>query len=154
MFHVPEEWRPVRGFPGYEVSSLGRVRDLYGLRKTSPDKDGYPRLHLRKDKKQYYRGVHRLVCEAFHGPPPFQGAQALHRDGNKSNTSPDNLYWGTHKQNMLDMVKSGTHCRGERHPDAQLTAEQVSCIRKEAYTHTYSTLAENMVYHFRISTTL
>lgn len=51
-----------------------------------------------------YRGknykVHRLVCEAFHGPPPFKGAVVIHIDENALNNRPENLRWGTQKENL------------------------------------------------------
>jgi hypothetical protein len=44
--------------------------------------------------------VHRLVCEAFHGPPPFEKAVVIHIDENALNNRPENLRWGTQKENM------------------------------------------------------
>jgi hypothetical protein len=44
--------------------------------------------------------VHRLVCLAFNGPPPFEGALVLHIDENGLNNRPGNLMWGTQKENM------------------------------------------------------
>ncbi len=44
--------------------------------------------------------VARLVCEAFHGPAPFPRAVAMHKDENSRNNAPDNLEWGTQKQNL------------------------------------------------------
>jgi hypothetical protein len=48
--------------------------------------------------------VAQLVCAAFHGPKPFAKAEALHGDGNCLNDRPGNLRWGTHKENMEDMM--------------------------------------------------
>lgn len=44
--------------------------------------------------------VHKLVCEAFHGPKPFDGAVVIHIDENALNNRPENLKWGTMKENM------------------------------------------------------
>lgn len=49
-------------------------------------------------RKKTYK-VHRLVCEAFHGPPP-DGADTLHLDENPANNRPENLKWGTRKENL------------------------------------------------------
>ena len=50
-----------------------------------------------------YRGrtykIHRLVCEAFHGPAP-PGAEVLHCNEHALDNCPGNLRWGTHKENM------------------------------------------------------
>lgn len=72
--------------------------------------------------------VHRLVCEAFHGPAP-EGYQAAHLDGNPMNNSAANLAWKTAKQNTADKISHGTHQAGENHPRARLTAEQVAALR-------------------------
>ena len=44
--------------------------------------------------------VHRLICEAFNGPPPFENAVAMHRDENAANNRPTNLKWGTQRENL------------------------------------------------------
>jgi hypothetical protein len=51
-----------------------------------------------------YRGknykVHRLVCEAFHGPAPEGKNVVIHLDENALNNKPENLRWGTQKENL------------------------------------------------------
>lgn len=51
-----------------------------------------------------YRGktykVHRLVCEAFHGPAPFEGAVVMHLDEDARNNRPENLAWGSQRENL------------------------------------------------------
>lgn len=44
--------------------------------------------------------VHQLVCEAFNGPKPFDGAVVMHVDENAANNRADNLQWGTQKENL------------------------------------------------------
>lgn len=56
--------------------------------------------------------VHRLVCEAFHGPPPFDGAVVIHLDEDAHNNKPENLKWGTQKEN-LNMPKFKEYLRSE-----------------------------------------
>ena len=62
---------------------------------------------LRRDQMRYgyyYKGknykVHRLVCEAFNGPPPFDKAIVMHLNDDATNNRPENLAWGTHKENL------------------------------------------------------
>lgn len=50
-------------------------------------------------KKKCYK-VARLVAEAFHGPAPFPRAVVMHLDEDSSNNCPENLQWGTQKQNL------------------------------------------------------
>lgn len=65
----------------------------------------YLGMHDRKEGKNYK--VHRMVCEAFHGPPPFDGAVVIHLDENGLNNRPENLKWGTQKENMnMPKIKS------------------------------------------------
>ena len=44
--------------------------------------------------------VARLVCEAFHGPPPDDKPLCLHGDEDSRNNRADNLRWGTPSENM------------------------------------------------------
>jgi len=69
-----------------------------------------------------YRGknykIHRLICEAFYGPPPDGRNVVLHADENGTNNSADNLSWGTQKENLnakgfIEYCKSRT---GENSP--------------------------------------
>lgn len=62
--------------------------------------------------------VHKAVCEAFHGLPPFPKAVVIHIDENALNNRPENLRWGTQKEN-LNMPKFLEYCRnrtGENSP--------------------------------------
>ena len=44
--------------------------------------------------------VARLICEAFHGPPPSRKPQCLHLDENARNNLPQNVMWGTQRENL------------------------------------------------------
>lgn len=62
--------------------------------------------HLgKKDRRFYVRydyvlyRVSILVTAAFHGPKPFDRAEAIHIDENSMNNRADNLRWATHKEN-------------------------------------------------------
>lgn len=106
-----EIWKSVPSLPEYEASSLGRVRRVpylasmphgglrsYGGRAHfgvwSKDQLRYLLIFRKKTYK-----VHRLVCEAFHGRPPA-GSDTLHVDENPANNRPENLKWGTRKENL------------------------------------------------------
>lgn len=128
-----EDWRPVVRYEGlYEVSSLGRVRSLertylrHGflisvrprLMKLSIDpRRGSRSVTLRKNLKPARIYVHRLVCEAFHGPAPDGKPYVLHWDDNPANNFPENLRWGDKRDNAQDAIRNGvdantrkTHC--------------------------------------------
>ena len=72
-----------------------------------------------------YRGrnykIHRLICEAFHGPAPEGSNIVLHLNEDATDNRPENLAWGTQKQNLnatgfIEYCKSRT---GENSPVAK-----------------------------------
>jgi hypothetical protein len=114
----PAVWRDIPDWEGfYQVSSDGQVRSLgrwvfskRGVRirrkgkvlAQSTNPQGYKIVVLSRRGKQYGYGVHRLVCIAFHGPPPSDKHETAHWDGSKDNNVPDNLRWATGTENQLD----------------------------------------------------
>lgn len=104
-----ERWLPVRGFPGYTVSDMGRVRGPQKMLSCNPTHaDGRLRVVLYRRGKKYTRLVYRLVLEAFVGPCP-PGHEARHYpDNDRSNNRLSNLSWSTHLVNANDMVRHGT----------------------------------------------
>ena len=102
-----EEWKQIRGFPGYEVSNYGRIRSLarnykYGshgiiVLKTN-DRHGYRGVTLFRDGKRHYKAVHRLVAEAFISNPDDLPI-INHKDEDRTNNRVDNLEWSTYKYN-------------------------------------------------------
>ena len=57
------------------------------------------------------------------------GMCVCHTCDNKICVRPDHLFLGTIQDNTADRDAKGRQCRGERHPDAKLTEEQVRLIR-------------------------
>lgn len=98
--------------------------------------DGYTHITLvsPETRKRTNKLVHRLVCEAFHGPEPFPEAMALHKDHVRTNCAEDNLYWGTRADNTADRVEAGKSHRpkGESNPKAKLSWDLVREIRQKA----------------------
>ena len=132
----PERWLPVPDYEGfYEVSSLGRVRSLVRMtargrrggrmKETPPGTCGYPVVSLWAHGTGRTVAVHVLIAAAFLGSRPA-GMEVRHLDGDPSNCVLSNLAYGTHAENMRDMLahgtarKPGTHCsRGHKYPDRQ-----------------------------------
>jgi hypothetical protein len=69
--------------------------------------------------------VHLAVMKAFGPPKPFDGAEVRHRDGVETNNVPDNLTWGSRRQNSQDKK---WHKGQENY---KLTVEQVREIKYE-----------------------
>lgn len=70
--------------------------------------------------------VSRMVCEAFHGQRPFPKAVVMHLDDNPSNNKPENLKWGSQKEN-LNSPKFLAYCRsrtGENSPTIKAKMKQ------------------------------
>lgn len=147
-----EVWKVSYCDSKYEVSSQGRVRFI-GLPSVVIRKDSKGKSHIRNRKalnvlKPYKnrdgyllvtiskkrRGVvHRMVCWAFHGPPPFPKAEVNHLDGNKLNNNDWNLEWSTRSKNIKHSFDKLNHPRlqGSKNPFSDLTEELVLKIREE-----------------------
>lgn len=137
MVVMVEEWRPIPSFPGYEASSLGRIRSLD---RTKTNRNGVVRKYTGRvlrphiGNKGYARvrpnnvdptGIAPLVCEAFHGLKPSPLHEVAHNDGTKDNDVPGNLRWATHAENMDDKIKHRTICRGATHGRSKFTEASV-----------------------------
>jgi HNH endonuclease len=124
-------WLPVPSLsPLVEASDEGLVRIIPY---PSPMPYGGTRMYGGKPRRGCWDGdryvinikglrytfkVARLVCEAFHGPPPLGKPCVLHRDENPRNNRPENLMWGTQKEN-LNAPGFLVYCRsrtGKNHP--------------------------------------
>lgn len=131
-----EQWKPVPSKPGLMASSFGRVKlpdgvaplPNGGIRKYEPKPTFGVKTRASKTARHEYMGlynkkygnmkVHRVVCEAFHGPAPFERAVVIHLDENALNNQASNLVWGTQKEN-LNMPKFIEYCKartGENSP--------------------------------------
>lgn len=76
------------------------------------------------------RSVHVLACERRNGLAPTRRHEVAHSCGTPACMNYRHLRWATHAENMADRVQHGTHNRGELHPQAVLTADQVVEIRR------------------------
>ena len=123
-----EEWRTVVGYPTYEVSSLGNVRNRRGHILKPYKHLGYPGVALWRDGSQRTRAIHRLVCETFHGPAP-DGQEVRHLNGRRDDNRTINLAWGTQKENAADRRLHGTNAAGLKNGRAKLTDSDVLEIR-------------------------
>ena len=113
---LPEEgeeeiWKPAPGYEDrYQISSFGNLKNAKTgiLRKLDSDHCGYPIVCLKKydpdTKKQKVHCVyiHRLVCEAFNGPPTPENNICDHIDRCIVNNYYKNLHWTDHSGNRLN----------------------------------------------------
>ena len=143
MSEFTERWRPTPGLRSYEVSDRGRVRRSLPGRGTRVGRvlssfllsGRYPAVTLMRDDGSWGPySVHRLVCWAFHGPPPSDRHHAAHRDGNALNNTASNLRWASPKENEADKELHGTRRLGSEHANAILDEVTVLDVVKRIST--------------------
>lgn len=85
-------YKVIPEFPMYMANEDGEILSLYNHKKRKPwvGRDGYPRITLWKDGKQYTIEVHRLVMMAFTEKPEGRG-EIHHLDHDKTNNAVSNL---------------------------------------------------------------
>lgn len=92
--NMPETYKPIVGFPLYEVSDFGNVRNIKTCKilKNRPNGNGYLRVDLRNEGKTFKKYVHRLVAETFlDNFADFEHVN--HKDEIKTNNHVSNLEW-------------------------------------------------------------
>lgn len=73
----------------------------------------------------------RAMCLIAHGEPKGPKMDASHSCGkaHEGCLNPNHLEWKTHKDNMADRHKHGTHYLGQQNPRSVLTDRQVADIK-------------------------
>lgn len=144
-----EVWRPIPGWEAlYEASDQGRIRSrdravsMLGrmgrpyvairrgrvLTPVSSGGKAYLKVTLADADRREQRFVHEIVLTTFKSPPA-PGQQCRHLDDDKTHNALQNLAWGTAAENGADSVRNCVRPRGERHPQAVLSPEDVLRIR-------------------------
>ena len=97
-----ETFVKIDGFEKYEVSNLGKVRNIKSGRvlKTSLNNNGYLRLFLCKNNKRKHLYLHRIIATAFIDNPDEKPC-VNHIDENKLNNDLSNLEWCTARENLI-----------------------------------------------------
>jgi len=146
-----ETWKDVIGYEGiYQVSNKGQVKRVAGgkgavldrILKPTPNGTGYLGVGLCRDGKRKQMLVHRLVAEAFFGPPPSPDHEVNHKSGNKTDNRVENLEWVTHSENgryaFRVLGKRVGGVKGEKHGQSKLTPHKIKEIRRLYATGNYS----------------
>ncbi len=92
---MSELWREIDFFPGYSVSSYGRIRtDKSGrILSLNLNQYGVMQVGLMRDGEQKHRSVPLLVAKAYI-PQSFPSFDTpINLDGDRSNNRVDNLVW-------------------------------------------------------------
>ena len=97
-----ETFVKIEGFDNYEVSNLGKVRNIKSGRilKPSLHKNGYSRHFLCENNKRKHLYLHRIIATAFIDNPGEKPC-VNHIDENKLNNDLSNLEWCTVRENLM-----------------------------------------------------
>jgi len=92
---VDELWVPVEHFPGYSVSSQGRIRsDTWSkILSLNPNQFGVMQVGMMREGEQRHRSVPLLVAKAFIPNPGGAFDTPINLDGDRANNAVENLLW-------------------------------------------------------------
>lgn len=127
-----EEWKPIIGYPGYEVSNTGKVRSYWDKQKKkgcwggyervlmdypvrellqSDDGNGYMKVYLQNQYKRTCKKVHKLVADAFLPLPEGMEDPTVDHiisgPAGKLNNCVTNLRWMSRADNIRKAYKDG-----------------------------------------------
>lgn len=133
-------WLPVAGFPAYEVSRRGVVRNAKTkkpLVATLNEPGGYYRVALYRDGKPFNVRLHVAVLEAFVGPRPSSRHVGAHGpDNDRANCALKNLRWALPEENEADKLAHGTQPKGRLTPFlARSTREEIKKLIECGMSH-------------------
>lgn len=132
---MKEEWKPVIGFSNYEVSSLGRFRNVKRGKFLKPSWNKgrqYLYANFVQDGVRKNCRAHRVVAIHFIENPENL-PQVNHKDCDKDNNRADNLEWVGRSRNMEHAKENGrmwSH-KGELAYNSKLKNETVLKIVEE-----------------------
>ena len=140
-------WKDIPGFEGcYQINIMGQIRSLNrpvkGWNGTkikkgrilkisyNPNNEwDYPHVSLSKMNKKHNGCIHKILAKVFI-PNPCNKPFVLHKDDDRKNYSIDNIYWGNHKDNMMDRTLNKKTAIGERQGTSKLTNKKAYKIKK------------------------
>ena len=106
------EWRIVPGWPRYEVSNTGQIRNVRTMRVLRPQEhfgrdknEPYLRVQLSNGIKRVNARVSRVVAFAFLGNPPKPDMEVDHLDTNRKNNNVKNLEWVSPYENQRRKIE-------------------------------------------------
>ena len=93
--YLIEEWKPIREFPEYSVSTTGRVRNDHTghIMALTMNQLGIIQVGLSSNRRYYKRAVAPLVAHAFIPRPMGPFDTPINLDGDRSNNMVTNLMW-------------------------------------------------------------
>lgn len=152
-----EIWKPIKYFPGYEVSSFGRFKAHNKIRKWDYSLNKYITVRITNNSASINKYLHVLVIEAFIQRPEYP-CEVNHKDCNKSNNCIENLEYLTHEENMEHARFNGQMdyktLKGSEHPLYGTTLKEETKSRMKAShnkngKHPNYVLTDSQVYEIK-----
>lgn len=155
-----EEWRPIKRYPKYLVSNMGRIANVETARikKTFPNSKGYEIVELDAAGIRHTYRVHRLVAEAFLDGDG-SGLDVNHKFGNKRDNRATMLEWTTRSENIrhvFDVLNKDPGHRtrvrcietGKEYDSVIQCAKDMSLFREEIFKQMAGKRPHVKGYHF------
>lgn len=100
---MEEVWKELKGYDGYFVSNLGRIKSPRKILKPYPVTGGYLAVCIKKDGKWVHKKLTRLIAETFI-PNPQNKPCIDHINTIRVDNRIENLRWVTHKENAHNEI--------------------------------------------------
>ena len=99
---------PAKNFPDYDALNDGNIRNRKTGRIMKPQKSikGFKTMTLRRDNKAHSVRVARVIADSFYDDDHTK-LDICYRDGDKQNTSPDNLIFCTRSESVNRSFEDG-----------------------------------------------
>lgn len=130
---ITEIWKPIENFNNYQISSLGRVKNISTgkVLKGSDNGEGYLQVKLFKAGKGYTIKIHRLVAETFLENPENYPC-INHIDECKANNAVSNLEWCSYQYNINYGTRNERTSRsmlGKQNALGNKNSKPVKCVQ-------------------------
>lgn len=99
---------PAKNFPDYDALNDGNIRNRKTGRIIKPhiNNKGFKTMTLCRDKKKHTVRTARVVADSFYDEEHL-GLDICYRDGDRSNTAPDNLVFRTRSESVNQSFEDG-----------------------------------------------
>ena len=168
-FKLKETWKVIKGFPNYEVSTFGNVRNVKTGKMLKQNKrpNGYLAVHLYNNGKKQILSVHVIVAKTFlpgtgknpDGSIMVGHHEVNHRDENKQNNNLLNLEWTDRNYNLaysgflkrVQCIETGVVYESAFDAERKLNLRKrsITCQINPKHTQKHCILPDGKKIHFK-----